>query len=175
MRNLRAMVLSAVMTALALALPPVFHAMGLGSKFLPLLLPLLLNGFLVPVRWAMLTGFAAPLFSALLTGMPPLYPPIALALSAEGLVLGGAAALLYGRGRRSVWIALVPAIVLGRATALVTTWWIATAFGLPAGFAAGAILVQGLPGVALQLVAVPLAVRQLRARPGFLFEYESKA
>jgi hypothetical protein len=54
--RLRAMVISASMAAMALVLPIAFHAVGMGSKFLPMLLPLLLNGFLVPVPWAVATG-----------------------------------------------------------------------------------------------------------------------
>ncbi|MGE5487792.1 MAG: ECF transporter S component [bacterium] len=175
MTNLRAMVLSSAMTAAALVLPPAFHAAGLGSHFMPLLLPLVLNGFLVPVRWAVLAGAVAPLLSALLTGMPPIFPPIALSLAAEGAVLGGTAAALYGGGRRSVWTALVPAILLGRVTAFAGTWLIAQSFALPAALSAGASVAQGLPGVALQLVVVPIAVRELRKRPGLLFEHESEA
>ncbi len=48
---LRWMVLNAVIMALGLTLPMVFHAVGLGSRFLPMLLPLLLNGFLSPLGW----------------------------------------------------------------------------------------------------------------------------
>jgi len=51
--KLRAMVISAIMAAMGLVLPIAFHAVGLGGKFLPMLLPLLLNGFLVPLPWAM--------------------------------------------------------------------------------------------------------------------------
>jgi hypothetical protein len=175
MSNLRAMVLSSAMTALALVLPPVFHAAGLGSKFLPLLLPVLLSGFLVPVRWAVLTGAAAPLLSALLTGMPPMFPPIALEMAAEGAVLGGTAAAIYGGGRSGVWTALVPAVILGRLTAFAGVWLIAHALALPPALSAGASVLQGLPGVALQLAVVPIAVRELRRRPGLLFEHEPQA
>ena len=38
--KLRTMVVSAAMAALALTLPVAFHMVGLGSKFLPMLLPL---------------------------------------------------------------------------------------------------------------------------------------
>ncbi len=175
MTNLRAMVLSSAMTALALVLPPAFHAAGLGSQFLPLLLPLLLNGFLVPVRWAVLAGATAPLLSALMTGMPPIYPPIAIELSVEGSVLSGTAAALYAGGRRRLWAALIPAVVLGRLTAFAGTWLIARAFALPAALSAGALVVQGLPGVLLQLAVIPIAVRELRRRPGLLFEHEPQA
>jgi len=65
------MVVSAAMAALALILPIAFHAVGLGSQFLPMLLPLLLNGFLVPLPWALLTGATVPIISSFMTGMPP--------------------------------------------------------------------------------------------------------
>ena len=61
-RTLRGMVTSAAMAALGLTLPMAFHAVGLGSKFAPMLLPLMLNGFLSPIPWAVLTGAVVPLF-----------------------------------------------------------------------------------------------------------------
>lgn len=167
--RLRAIVISAAMGALALVLPPVFHALGLGSKFLPILLPLLLNGFLVPFRWAVMTGAAVPLISALSTGMPPLYPPVAFILAVEGALLGGVASALYRRGKGGLWPALLSAVAAGRLATYLLTWAAAEALALPAGISAVATIVQGLPGVALQLAVVPLAVRGLRRRKGILF------
>lgn len=156
------MVISAVMAALALVLPVAFHMAGLGNKFLPMLLPLLLNGFLVPVRWAVLTGALVPLVSALATGMPPLYPPVAAEMALEGAVLGGAAAAIFRGQPGRLWPALIGAIAAGRLAGFAGAWLLARIFGLPAAFASIAMLVQGLPGVALQLAVVPLAVRRLR-------------
>ena len=170
--KLRAMVISAAMAALALTLPVAFHAVGLGSKFLPMLLPLLLNGFLVPVRWAVLTGAAIPPVSALLTGMPPLYPPVALIMSCEGAILGGMAAAVYRVTRPRIWPGLLVAVVSARATSLALTWWLARTLDLPPTLASAATLVQGLPGVALQLAVVPIVVRALSRRRGILFGYE---
>jgi hypothetical protein len=169
--RLRAMVISAVMAALGLTLPIAFHAAGLGSKFLPMLLPLLLNGFLVPVPWAVLTGALVPLISAVSTGMPPLYPPVAVVMMAEGAVLGGVAALLRRGGR--LWLPLIAAIVLGRATAFSLTWALAAIFALPPAMASWAMLIQSAPGVGLQLVVVPLALRMLSKREGPLFAHDS--
>jgi len=172
--KLRAMIISAAMAALGLTLPVVFHAVGLGSKFLPMLLPLLLNGFLVPLPWAVLTGAAIPLVSALLFGMPPLYPPVAFIMSCEGAILGGIAAAVYRATRPRVWPALLLAIVCGRATSFALTWWFAGKFGLPPGLASLGTLAQGLPGVALQLAVVPIVVRTLSRRKGILFGYEQR-
>jgi hypothetical protein len=167
--RLRWMVINGVVMALGLTLPIVFHAVGLGSKFLPMLLPILLNGFLSPLGWAVLTGAATPLVSSLLTGMPPLYPPVAATMAVEGMVLAGVARLVYGQGRR-VWPALIAAVVCGRLTALALSFAVAQLLGLPPRLSAGASLVQSLPGVALQLAVVPLVLRTIRRRRGLLFE-----
>lgn len=169
------MVISAAMAGLALVLPVAFHMTGLGSKFLPMLLPLLLNGFFVAVPWALLTGAVTPLVSSLATGMPPLYPPVALSMSVEGAVLGGVAAALFRGNPKRLWIALPAAVALGRLSTLATTFLLARLFDLPPGFASAAVLVQGLPGVALQLAAVPLAVSALSRRHGILFVHEPQS
>ncbi len=156
------------MAALGLTLPVAFHMVGLGSRFLPMLLPLLLNGFLVPLPWAAATGFLVPLLSSIATGMPPMYPPVAAAMACEGAVLGSVAALLYRRGKGPLWLALVAAMAAGRGTALAVSYLLAKQFGLPPAFASLAMLVQGLPGVALQIAVVPVVVRGLRRRSGLL-------
>ena len=169
--TLRLLVLNALVTALALVLPPAFHAVGLGSRFLPLLLPLLVNGFLSPLHWAVLTGALAPLLSAVATGMPPLYPPVALVLSLEGMMLGGVAAALYRAAGRRVWPALIAAVASGRAVAFLLSWVLAKPFGLPPAMTGVALILQGLPGVALQLAVVPLVVRAARARRSLLLSH----
>ncbi len=167
---LRWMVLNAVIMALGLTLPMVFHAVGLGSRFLPMLLPLLLNGFLSPLGWAVFTGAATPWVSALLTGMPPLYPPVAAVMSVEGAVLGSVAGLVYRTSGRRVWPALVAAILAGRLTSAGLSWTLANLFDLPARLSVAASMLQALPGVALQLAVVPLVLKVLKTRKGPLFE-----
>ncbi len=173
--GLRAMVISAMMAALALVLPVVFHAVGLGNKFLPMLLPLLLNGFLVPVPWAVATGVLVPLLSAVATGMPPLFPPVAFTMSLEGAVLGGLAALLYRGNRARLWTALLAAILAGRASSLAGTWILAQLLHLPPRLTTAAALLQGLPGVVLQLTVVPLVVRQISRRRSLLFSHDAES
>ena len=169
--TLRSMIISATMAAMGLVLPMAFHAVGLGSKFLPMLLPLLLNGFFVPLPWAVATGAIVPLLSAFTTGMPPLYPPIAFTMALECAVLGGSAAGIY-RGRPGrLWYALIIAILLGRTTSVASTWAMAELLHLPRRLTIAASLLQGLPGILLQLVVVPLVVRQASRRHGVLFRH----
>jgi len=168
--RLRLMVVNGMIMALGLTLPVAFHAVGMGSKFLPMLLPLLLNGFLSPFGWAVLMGGATPWISSLLTGMPPLYPPVAAVMSLEGMVLAGVARALYVASRRRVWPALCAAIICGRLAGFALSWTLARQFGLPPVVSSVAALVQGLPGVALQLAVVPLVLTALSKRKGLLFE-----
>jgi hypothetical protein len=166
--TLRSMVMSAVMAALGITLPMVFHMMGLGSKFLPMLLPILLNGFLSLLPWAALTGALVPVASGLLSGMPPFYPPIALVMSIEGTLMAAAAAVIYRFSKPRIWPALIAAVALDRMVSTGLMWLMAGNFGLPPAVISAASFIQGVPGVALQLVVVPLAVRGLRARKGIL-------
>lgn len=163
------MIVSAMMTALAIVLPMAFHAVGLGSKFLPMFLPLLLNGFLSAWPWALIAAVIAPWLSAVLTGMPPVYPPIALVMSCEGAVLAGTASILFRLTRLRIWPALISAIVLSRTTNFLLMWALATVFHLPRTITATAAMVEGLPGVILQFILIPIVLRGLQQRRSMLF------
>lgn len=168
--RLRHLVINAMIMAVGLTLPMAFHAVGLGSKFTPMLLPLLLNGFLSPLVWAVAVGGLTPLVSAFATGMPPLYPPVALIMSVECMVLAGTARILFCATRGRLWPSLVAAIVCGRAVSLTLSWFAASYLDLPQRLSVAASLIQGLPGIALQLSVVPLIVTMIHRRHSLLFE-----
>jgi hypothetical protein len=169
------MVLSAVMAAIGITLPIVFHMLGLGNKFLPMLLPILLNGFLSRFSWAVATGACIPLASAFITGMPPFYPPIAAVMSLEGALMAGTAAAIYRLNRRRIWPALIASVAVGRIVSAILMWLVSGKFGLPSTVISFGSVIQGLPGVALQLAVVPLVVRALTARKGILFHFDDKS
>ena len=157
--TLREITLGGVLMALGLGLPLLFHALGLGATFLPMLQPVLAAGLLLSWRPAVAVGVATPLFSSLLTGMPPMAPPIAVAMALEGAVLAGLASFLYCDRGWPLHGAAAAAVVAERlvmvAAALVWAPW----FGLPARLTATGLFVQGLPGVAMLIIAVPVLVR----------------
>ena len=97
-----------------------------------------------------------------------MYPPVALEMSLEGAAIGGIAAAIYGFRPGRFWPALLTAICISRLLGLAAMWLLARAFGLPAGFVSAGMLVNGLPGVALQLVVVPLAISQIRRSKNIL-------
>ncbi len=159
--DLRAISRVALVTALALVLPPVFHALRLGHVFLPMYLPILAGAFFLGPRAAAAAGLAAPAISALATGMPPLVPPVAAWMAVE---LGVMAALVSALDRRRwpPWSCLLVALVVGRALygglVFATAQWLA----LPASLVTLAALLVAWPGMLLALLAVPATVRLLR-------------
>lgn len=163
------MVVSAVMAALAIVLPMVFHAVGLGSHFLPMLLPLLLNAFLSSLGWSVLAAALVPWVSALLTGMPPIYPPTAAVMSGEAALMVLVAGLLWRISGKRVWPTLIAGILADRIAAFLFMWALSSQFHLPAKAIAIATFLHGLPGVALQLAVIPLVVKGLSQRRSVLF------
>jgi len=160
--------------ALALALPMLFHALGLaGQMFLPMYWPLVTLAFLVRARRAVVVAALVPWVGAVLTGMPILWPPFAAVVSFE-LALQVAALGVFARtGRQGdggrVFLGLAVVLVLGRILHAGLVWCLVRAFpDLPggAGVFTWAAFLAGWPGVAVMLVFVPVFVGAATRRDG---------
>ena len=160
--DLRAISGAALVTALAVALPPVFHAVRLGPLFLPMYLPVLAGAFFLPPRLAAAAGVAAPLLSAALTGMPPFYPPIAFWLAGELAAAGSVVSALDARFRPAPVLSVAAGLASGRLVQAALVLATAGLVDLPARFLTLAAFVVSWPGMVLALVAVPAAVALLR-------------
>ncbi|MDR7484559.1 MAG: ECF transporter S component [Armatimonadota bacterium] len=168
--------------AMALALPLVVHAVGLGPTLLPMHLPVLLMGALGGARVGCLVGAVAPALSHLLTGMPPVVPPVAplmmVELATYGLVAGVVRGWVRaygtppGRARTQVplhlslareYVWLVPTLAAGRLALGTAAAIIGPALGLKMSAVAylQAALVTGVPGIVIQLVVVPTLVARI--------------
>lgn len=159
--------LSAMLLAIGLVLPFLTGQIPeIGSMLLPLHLPALVCGFVCGWQWGLAVGFVLPLLRSVLFGMPPMIPT-ALCMAFELAAYGAAAGLLYRHfaGRKGrVYLALVGAMLIGR-----VVWGIVSiaVYGLlmDSGFALTAFWMGGFvnawPGMALQLILVPLIVAAL--------------
>jgi hypothetical protein len=172
MYNGRDLLLGGLFLALALVLPVLFHAVGLGSAFLPMFFPILLAGFFTAPVVAVTVGFTAPLVSALLTGMPPFFPPVAFIMMLEGLVLGGGAALFYQKFRWNVYPALILTVVLDRVLLFGCVLLAAAWLDLPRGVLGIASVARSIPGIILILVIIPPLVKSLAGRLQLLAQME---
>ncbi len=154
--------LGSMLLALAIVFPLLFHALGLGSAFLPMFFPILVAGYVVEVSVAVCVGVTAPLLSAFLTGMPPFFPPIAFIMMAEGAVLGGLPALLNQKKRMKIFPSLLLTLLGERFVLLLSVMLVAKWLSLPQGVLGFSSLLHGVPGILLILVLIPPLVKGLK-------------
>jgi len=156
--------LGSLLLALALILPILFHAVGLGSAFLPMFYPILTAGFLIAWPVAAAVGFLAPLTSALLTGMPPLFPPIAPIMMMEGLVLTSLPYWLHQKHSLKIIPTMVVTVAAERAGLLAAVVLLAKWLELPEGVLGLVSVARGLPGIVIIFIIIPPLVKKLEQR-----------
>jgi len=178
---------TALLLALGVALPLVFHAVPLGGRiFLPMHLPTFVAGLVLGPLAGLIVGAGSPMVSSLLTGMPvaPFYMvPMVFELGTYGLVAGllrprletmvggspapagldTAGARRGGRPYAAVTLSLLGAMIAGRIVWMAVVVWLAPLVGLTARTAAMAIAAIGAGwiGMAVQLVLIPAIVRAI--------------
>jgi len=158
---------SALYLALAVLLPIGFHAMGMGGRlFLPMHIPVLLAGFLAGPWCGLVVGLLAPGLSYLLTGMPPTYavPLMSMELPMYGLVAG----IAFNKLKLNIYLALIIAMLIGRLMFALGLILLGMFMELPYTatqfIAAGGAIWTGLPGIAIQVVLIPLIVAAVKRR-----------
>lgn len=156
--------LGGLFLALALGLPPAFHLVGLGSAFLPMFYPVLLAGFLLHYRVSIPVAIMAPLVSAALTGMPPLYPPVAFIMMAEGLVMTVLPYFLFQKLRLNIYFSLIVTMTAERFVLFLSTWLIADWLKLPGVVLGPASLLRGIPGLIIIFLIIPPLVSGLKKK-----------
>lgn len=154
---------AALLVAVGLILPQVFHMVGgkaVGSVFSPMHLPVLVSGLLLGPALGAAVGFLTPLLSALATGMPPMaiLPFMLCELTAYGAVSGVLAR------RFPLYPSLIGAQVAGRVVYAAALFVGGTVFGMQCAAPASVLtsIVTGLPGIVLQLALAPAVVLLLR-------------
>ena len=166
-KNLLKLTYAAVCLALCLVLPFLTGQIPqIGSKLLPMHIPVLLCGFLCGPVWGCAVGLIAPILRSLLFSMPPLFPTataMAFELAAYGL-LSGLFYKLLPKKAPYLYLSLILAMIGGR-----LVWGLAQtvlmgmtgkSFTLTA-FWTGAFA-NAWPGIILQLVLIPPVVAALK-------------
>ncbi len=161
MSPLYRLTLSAMFLSVGLILPFFTgQIQAIGRMLLPMHIPVMLCGLICGWQYGALVGGCLPLVRALVFGMPVLYPD-APAMAVELAVYGLCIGLIYGLFKKqniwTVYIALLPAMLLGRVAwggmEVLLLGLRDTAFGWQA-FLAGAFF-NAIPGIILQLLLIP--------------------
>lgn len=152
----------AMLTALSIVLPQVFHLTGIpqvGAVFLPMHIPVLLAGFMLGPVYAPIIGALAPVISHLLTNMPAAARLPFMII--ELLVYGLASGLFYHvfrlkEKRFGAVITLALSMLAGRLVYALALVVAAEFFGIEGGFmAAVTATVSGVYGIVLQFITIP--------------------
>lgn len=165
----RTVATAALVCALSVILPQVFHLLGgkpLGNAFLPMHLPVLLGGYLLNPAAAAICGMLSPILSFSLTGMPPI--PRLFFMILELGAYGFFTSLFAHKCRLPVFLSLPLAMLAGRAVYFLSLVFALNILhleisGMPSAVAALlSAVTAGIPGIILQLVAVPALLMALR-------------
>lgn len=159
--------LSALFLALGLLMPFLTAQIpSIGSRLLPMHIPVLLCGFVCGWPYGLIAGLIVPVFRSMIFGMPPMFPT-AVAMSFELAAYGFMTGLLYKLfPKKNVYIytSLLISMICGR-----IIWGIASYFlyGLSGGaftwklFMAGAFI-NAIPGIVIQIVIIPIIIIALK-------------
>jgi hypothetical protein len=153
--------LSAMFLALGVLFPIMFHAVGLGSIFLPMFWPIALAGFFLGAPVAALIGAFTPVVSFLLTGMPP--PPVLVSMVPELAVLAAVIEFFHSRLKWGTVLSLLAALMISMCVSLLVKGLLAPLIGLPSKPVVIASLIHGVPGMICMLVLIPLLLRRIPA------------
>jgi len=155
---------SALFMALGVLIPILFHAIGLGSVFLPMFWPVAMSAFFLPIPYALMVGGLTPILSSLLTGMPPISPPILQVMMFELVTLSGVVSALYKRTRLGlVWL-LAIGMLASRFVLFIIVYFLAPILGLPKVLSIAAV-VRGIPGIVFIISLLPFIVRRFTNDP----------
>lgn len=162
--NSQQLVRAALLIAIGLILPQVFHSIqNVGSIFLPMHIPVLIGGFILNPYYALCVGIVTPILSSVFTGMPPipsLYVMI-LELASYGLFIP----LLHNNVKIGVYPSLIGGMLAGRVISIIGNYLIlhilmSRSFSITT--VAVGLFIKGIPGIVIQIILIPLIVYALK-------------
>lgn len=159
--KIRKLIYTAVFIAIGVLLPQVFHlTVGKegGAIFLPMHIPALSAGLILGPLSGIITGVISPFLSSLITGMPA-FDKMPFMMLELGLY-GGVSGLIYKKLKINMYISLLLAMIIGRIGNMLMYFILGNILNMQGYTYMMAITstVKGLPGIAIQLIMIPLIV-----------------
>lgn len=163
--NTKKLIIAGLLLALGVIIPMIFHSTGIaGTIFLPMHIPVLIGGFLLPPYLALFLGMLTPLVNSLVTGMPHMFPMAVIMIFELG-IYGFIASLAYRKLKLPSVIALILSMIAGRIMAGLVVFILATFFTLPMplepiSFIIGGVT-TGIPGIIIQIILIPSLIHSI--------------
>lgn len=161
MNTTKKLVFSALCIAIGVVLPQAFHMIpNAGSIFLPMHIPVLFCGLLCGALYGGLCGALTCLLSHLIFGMPPapVFPGMICELIVYGVVAGLMSQILKNKNIGIIYVELIVAMLCGRIVSGVLNALIFKAGAYSMQMWLAGSFVTALPGIAIQLVLIPILV-----------------
>ncbi|MBR3251271.1 MAG: ECF transporter S component [Erysipelotrichaceae bacterium] len=162
----RKLVLTALLIAIGVVLPQAFHAIpNAGSIFLPMHIPVLIAGFAVGPFYGALCGILTPILSHLIFGMPPamMLAQMVCELAMYGFMTGLLNSLITIKNPLlKNYVVLILSMLAGRLTYGILNALIFKAGSYSMQAWLSAAFISALPGIAIQLVLIPILVERLQ-------------
>lgn len=139
---------------------------AVGKMLCPMHIPVLLCGIICGWQYGLAVGIAAPFLRSVTVGMPVLFPnavAMAVELAAYGVIVGVMYRLLPKKVP-NIYVSLLTAMIGGRIIWGTVSYFLYMANGTSFTmdkFIAGAVT-EALPGIAIQIVFIPLIVIALK-------------
>ena len=153
-----------LLSGFGIALPRIFHVLAgtnAGSTFLPMHLAVFIAALTFGLTSATVVAGSSVIFSYLLTGMPSL---VRLPYMLIELVIYAILLSLFNKKFNS-YISLVATIILGRVIYSGILFVAINIFGLNTyGISVMQSIIIGMPGIIVQLVAVPFIAKMMKER-----------
>jgi len=166
MSKTKKLVITAMFIAIGIVLPMAFHTIpNAGRIFLPMHIPILLCGLVIGFPYGLACGIITPLLSSLITGMPPtaMLPAMVCELAVYGTVSSLLMRYVPVKNLFSrTYISLIGAMIAGRIFLGVINALIFLAGSYLIRMWVTAAFITALPGVAIQIVIIPLIVLALQ-------------
>lgn len=163
LNHTRKLVACSVFIAIGIMMPVVFHAFGiLGKVFLPMHIPVLIAGLVFGGYAGLWIGVLTSVLSSILTGMPPIIPILPV-MAVELAIYGAVGGYLYHSRCWNLPVSLLAAMFTGRLAAILMVCGMVGLLGInlnPVAYITGVVVI-GSPGIAIQLILVPLMVKRL--------------
>jgi len=164
--TVRKLVLSGFFIALGFVLPFLTGQIPeIGSRLLPMHIPVLICGFVCGWPYGLIVGFITPLLRSMLFTMPPMVPTaaaMAFELATYGLV-AGLTYKLFPKKPAFIYVDLIVSMICGRIVWGIASYFIygfiTKAFTWEL-FVAGAFL-NAVPGIVIQIVLIPVIIMAL--------------
>lgn len=162
--SIKKSIICAICIALCYVLPLAFHAIGSGSVFCPIHIPVLICGLICGWQYGILCGLAGPAISCVMTNMPTVanLPPMCIELVVYGIVTGLMFKLIRTKNTYAdLYISLCTAIVIGRIVGGAAKALIFATGTYSMATWVSAYVVTSWPGTLIQLIFIPTIVFSL--------------